>query len=81
MSYIISDGKKYVARVYQTYTDYIMPLNHECDGRLTASDALTYGTEEGAKAYIERNRVFLDEFIPGARDLEYDVCCNCLVKK
>lgn len=41
MSYIISDGKRYVARAYRTYTvgDYIMPLNHEFGGRVTASNA------------------------------------------
>lgn len=82
MSYIISDGRRYVARAYRTYTarDYIMPLNHEYGGRVTTSDALTYDTEEEAKAYIERNQKFLDEVIPCARPLKYDVCCNCLIR-
>lgn len=82
MSYIISDGKRYVARAYRTYTarDYIMPLNHEFGGRVTASNALTYDTEEGAQAYIKRNREFLDEFVPGAQPFKYDVCCNCLIR-
>ena len=83
MSYIISDGKRYIARAYRTYTarDYIMPLNHEFGGRVTASDALTYDTEEGAQAYIERNRKFLSECMPEARVLKYDVCCNCVLER
>lgn len=83
MSYIVSDRKRYVARAYRTYTarDYIMPLRHEYGGRVTASSALIYDTIEEAQAYIKRNRKFLDEFIPEARVLKYDVCCNCVLAR
>lgn len=82
MSYIISNGKHYVARAYMGTTmarDYVARLDHEYGGRITASGCLSYDYKEGAEAYIERNSVFLDAVLPGAEPYEYDPCSNCLI--
>lgn len=82
MSYIISNGKSYMAREYMDKNitrDYVSRLKHEYGGRITASGCLSYDYKEGAESYIERNRLFLNEFIPGAKPYEYDPCVNCLI--
>ena len=84
MSYIISNGKDYVARAYWGTTmarDYVSQLQHEYGGRITASRCLSYDHKEEAEAYIERNRLFLDAVLPGAKVYEYDPCSNCLVRE
>lgn len=81
MNYIISDGKKFVARRYMRQymaTDYISILQRVYGGRIVASGALLYDTKEGAEEYIKRNNVFINAFIPEATVIPYNVCCNCV---
>ena len=81
MSYIISNGKHYVARAYMGYKvrDYASQLQRVYGGRITVSCCLAYDRKEGAEAYIERNKRFLEELVPGAKPYEYDSCSNCLI--
>lgn len=82
MCYIIAStenkGGYYVARRFIdrfTCTDFIAPFWREYDGRLTASQALTFDTVERAQAYLQGHYGLIPDtwFIR-----EYDPCMNCV---
>lgn len=79
-SYIIAvnrnETRLYIRRHYiDRYhcIDGLSRFYREYDGRLTASDALTFDNKSEAIAYIERNN--LESGYP----VKYDVCNNCAI--
>lgn len=79
MSYIVVNGRNYIARHYVDRfraKDYLQKLRPVWGGRVTCTGALTFGTVAQATAYIERN-------CPGQgwEVWKYDPCSNAVLGK
>lgn len=80
MAYILTDGKKYIARSYMgrfMARDYLTPLQYVFGGRITASAALTFDRKEEAERYLKINSD--SDLVSNNMTIrKYNVCCNCL---